>query len=85
MKNRARPSTAAASTAGSRWSRTARLGSRKWSPLFDYILHHIGLVAYDDGAPTDTARLAAFKNNMIHAAVKTCATLRPSVDISLSE
>jgi ketol-acid reductoisomerase len=66
-------------------STTARLGSRKWAPRFDYILHQIGLVAYDEGAPTDTARVAAFKNSMIHAAVKTCATLRPSVDISLSE
>lgn len=66
-------------------STTARLGSRKWAPRFDYILHQIGLVAYDDGAPTDTAKVEAFKNNMIHDAIKTCATLRPSVDISLSE
>ncbi|MBU0910147.1 MAG: ketol-acid reductoisomerase, partial [Proteobacteria bacterium] len=65
-------------------STTARLGSRKWAPRFDYILHQIGLVAYDEGAATDTAKVEAFKNNMIHAAIKTCATLRPSVDISLS-
>ncbi|MBU4263977.1 MAG: ketol-acid reductoisomerase [Proteobacteria bacterium] len=65
-------------------STTARLGSRKWAPRFDYILHQIGLVAYDEGAATDTAKVAAFKSNMIHAAIKTCATLRPSVDISLS-
>ncbi|MCD6389068.1 MAG: ketol-acid reductoisomerase [Desulfobulbaceae bacterium] len=66
-------------------STTARLGSRKWAPRFEYILHQIGLVAYDNDEPTNTKRVEEFKNNKIHDAIITCATLRPSVDISLSE
>jgi ketol-acid reductoisomerase len=66
-------------------STTARLGSRKWAPRFDYILHQIGLVAYDNNEPADAAKIEAFKNNMIHGALKMTATLRPAVDISLSE
>lgn len=66
-------------------STTARLGSRKWAPRFDYIISQIGMVAYDEGAPADAAKIESFKNNMIHGAIKTCATMRPSVDISLSE
>lgn len=66
-------------------SNTARLGSRKWAPRFDYILHQIGVVAYDNNEPTIDSKIEAFKNNMIHDAIKTCASLRPAVDISLSE
>ncbi len=66
-------------------STTARLGSRKWAPRFEYILHQLGLAAYDNNEPTKTARVEEFKNNKIHDAIKTCATMRPSVDIFLSE
>lgn len=64
---------------------TARLGSRKWAPRFDYLIEQLGVAAYDNGTPTNTAKVEAFKNNKIHNAVITCATLRPSVDIFLSE
>ena len=66
-------------------STTARLGSRKWAPRFDYNLSQQALVAYDQGKPADGGLLEAFKNHKIHAALATCATLRPSVDISLTE
>ncbi len=66
-------------------STTARLGSRKWAPRFEYILHQLGLAAYDNNEPTNSKRVEEFKNNKIHDAIKTCATMRPSVDIFLSE
>jgi ketol-acid reductoisomerase len=66
-------------------STTARLGSRKWAPRFDYNLSQQALVAYDQGKPSDPEMIEAFKAHKIHGALATCATLRPSVDISLSE
>lgn len=66
-------------------STTARLGSRKWAPRFDYYLTQQALVDYDQGKGADAGLIAAFKNHKIHAALATCATLRPPVDISLAE
>lgn len=65
-------------------STTARLGSRKWAPRFDYNLSQQALVAYDEGKPADAALIESFKTHKIHGALATCATLRPSVDISLT-
>lgn len=64
-------------------STTARLGSRKWAPRFDYNLSQQALVAYDAGKPTDTALIEAFKNHTIHGVLAACAALRPSVDIAV--
>ncbi len=64
---------------------TARLGSRKWAPRFDYNLSQQALVDYDNGAAVNDELISAFKNHKVHAALATCATLRPSVDISLSD
>ncbi len=66
-------------------STTARLGSRKWGPRFDYNIQQQAFVAYDEGATADQKLVNAFKNHMIHAALATCATMRPSVDISFTE
>lgn len=66
-------------------STTARLGSRKWAPKFDYNIMQQALVAFDAGKPADTELINAFKNHMIHGVLATVATMRPSVDISLSE
>jgi len=63
-------------------STTARLGSRKWAPRFDYNLSQQALVAYDEGKPTDTALIDSFKNHKIHQALATCASFRPPVDIA---
>ncbi len=64
-------------------STTARLGSRKWAPRFDYNLSQQALTDYDLGKPASQELIASFKNHKIHAALATCATLRPSVDIAL--
>jgi ketol-acid reductoisomerase len=65
-------------------STTARLGSRKWAPRFDYNIMQQALVDFDAGKPADDQLVNAFKNHMIHDVLATVATMRPSVDISLS-
>jgi len=64
-------------------STTARLGSRKWAPRFDYNLSQQALVEFDAGKPADKGLIEAFKNHMIHGVLATCAALRPSVDIAV--
>jgi ketol-acid reductoisomerase len=66
-------------------STTARLGSRKWAPRFDYNIQQQAFVDYDGGRPVDQNLIAAFKSHKVHQALAVCATMRPSVDISLSE
>ncbi|MBU0479492.1 MAG: ketol-acid reductoisomerase [Proteobacteria bacterium] len=63
-------------------STTARLGSRKWAPRFDYNLSQQALCEYDAGKGADAKLIDAFKNHKIHGALATCATMRPSVDIA---
>jgi ketol-acid reductoisomerase len=62
-------------------STTARLGSRKWAPKFDYLLTQQTYVQLDEKQPTDGKLVAAFKSNVIHKALAACAKLRPTVDI----
>lgn len=64
-------------------STTARHGSRKWAPRFDYNLSQQALVAFSNDAPVDPQLMTNFKNNMIHESIIACATLRPSVDIAV--
>lgn len=64
-------------------SYTARLGSRKWAPRFDYNLEQQAYVSVDEGAAVDAEKEAAFLNNPAHIAVANCCALRPSVDISV--
>lgn len=64
-------------------STTARLGSRKWAPRFDYILEQVAYPALDAKKPVDAKLIEAFKKNSVHAAVVECCKLRPTVDISL--
>jgi ketol-acid reductoisomerase len=64
-------------------STTARLGSRKWAPRFDYILEQLAYPALDEKKPADADLINKFKNNKVHKAVEECCKLRPSVDISL--
>ncbi|MFP4382819.1 MAG: ketol-acid reductoisomerase [Spirochaetia bacterium] len=64
-------------------STTARLGSRKWAPRFDYILSQLAFPAVDRNAPADPDMLKKFKNNKIHQVLEVTGSLRPSVDISL--
>ena len=66
-------------------STTARLGSRKWAPKFDYNIQQQAFVDYDANKPADDTLIAAFKNHKVHEALAVCATMRPSVDISFTE
>ena len=62
---------------------TARLGTRKWAPRFDYILDQQAYVAVDEGIQVDEELKQDFLNHEVHAALAVCAELRPSVDISV--
>ncbi|KAM7495046.1 hypothetical protein LguiB_029655 [Lonicera macranthoides] len=64
-------------------STTARLGSRKWAPRFDYILTQQALVAVDNGTPINRDLISNFLSDPVHGAVEVCAQLRPTVDISV--
>ncbi|CAI7902515.1 unnamed protein product [Closterium sp. NIES-53] len=65
-------------------STTARLGSRKWAPRFDYNLSQQAFVAVDNNTPVDASIIAAFKSDPVHDALAGCASLRPSVDIAVT-
>lgn len=64
-------------------STTARLGSRKWAPRFDYILTQQAYVAVDKGSAINQDLLSNFLSDPVHGAIEVCAQLRPSVDISV--
>jgi len=64
-------------------STTARLGARKWAPRFDYNIAQQSLPGLRQAAVNPTL-IDAFKSHAVHDAMKVCATLRPSVDISLT-
>ncbi|PWA48873.1 ketol-acid reductoisomerase protein [Artemisia annua] len=64
-------------------STTARLGSRKWAPRFDYNLTQQALVDVDNGAPINQELVKKFFEDPVHEAVSVCAELRPTVDISV--
>ncbi|KAG6407087.1 hypothetical protein SASPL_130069 [Salvia splendens] len=64
-------------------STTARLGSRKWAPRFDYILTQQALVAVDNGSPINQDLMGNFLSDPVHGAIEVCAQLRPTVDISV--
>jgi ketol-acid reductoisomerase len=63
-------------------STTARLGARKWAPRFDYMLTQQAYPAIDDEQQTvDTTPFTSFEGHVIHDVLRTCAQMRPSVDI----
>lgn len=64
-------------------STTARLGSRKWAPRFDYILMQQAYVAVDNSSSINQDLIGNFLSDPIHEAIQVCAQLRPSVDISV--
>ncbi len=64
-------------------STTARLGSRKWAPRFDYILRQQTFTALDQGNQVDEALFDNFIHSDIHQVLSVCAKLRPSVDIAI--
>jgi len=64
-------------------STTARLGSRKWAPRFDYNLEQQAYAAIDNDSAVDQDVVAAFLGHAVHDALSVCTTMRPSVDISV--
>ncbi len=64
-------------------STTARLGSRKWAPRFDYALYQQAFPKIDEGAKIDTGLIENFRSHPVHQALSVAAELRPSVDISV--
>ncbi|GAA2055479.1 hypothetical protein GCM10009839_75170 [Catenulispora yoronensis] len=60
---------------------TARLGSRKWAPRFDYLLAQAAYPPIDAKQEIDGTPFASFLAHPVHAVLATCAGLRPSVDI----
>ena len=63
-------------------STTARLGSRKWAPRFDYNLMQQAIPHINEKAGNG-APFEQFNDHPVHDALATCSTLRPSVDISV--
>lgn len=51
-------------------STTARLGSRKWAPRFDYILEQIAFTEIDEGATINEKLVSDFLANPVHDAIK---------------
>lgn len=47
-------------------SYTARLGSRKWAPRFDYMLQQQAYVAYDQEEDMGTQNFANFMKDPVH-------------------
>ncbi|GLZ02017.1 hypothetical protein [Actinoplanes sp. NBRC 103695] len=63
-------------------STTARLGSRKWAPRFDYLLTQTAYPAVDhQTAVLDATLIKAFEDHPIHEVLRVCGQMRPSVDI----
>ncbi len=62
-------------------STTARLGSRKWAPRFDYVLTEQAYSALDAKETLESERVDGFKQHQILDVLAKCAELRPSVDI----
>jgi ketol-acid reductoisomerase len=62
---------------------TAKTGSRKWAPRFDYILDQLAYTAVDNGVPVNEDLIKEFETHRVHQAVEECCKLRPAVDISL--
>ena len=61
-------------------SYTARLGSRKWAPRFDYVLDQQAYVAVDNGTAMSNAEAVnEFKSHPVHKALAACAEMRPPV------
>lgn len=64
-------------------STTARLGSRKWAPRFDYNITQQAFVAIDRGDDLSDGPFASFADHPVHDALAKCAELRPPVDIAV--
>lgn len=62
---------------------TARLGSRKWAPRYDYMLMQQAAPIWAEGKGEDDALWQKFLDHPVHKALATAAAMRPSVDIAV--
>ena len=62
-------------------STTARLGSRKWAPRWDYVAMQQVLSVIGPDSKTDIGLINAFENHPVHEALAVCASMRPPVSI----
>lgn len=65
-------------------STTARLGSRKWAPRFDYALTQSVYPVLEAGEP-DKGLMEKFRSHEVHEALATALKFRPSVDIAVQQ
>lgn len=66
-------------------STTARLGSRKWAPRFDYIFtQQTYPLIKDRSLELSTKPFDDFLSHSVHGAYEVCQKLRPSVEISVT-
>jgi ketol-acid reductoisomerase len=61
---------------------TARTGSRKWAPRWDYVTMQ-QILPIINGTNIDEERIDAFEKHPVHDALAVCAKMRPPVDISV--
>jgi ketol-acid reductoisomerase len=66
-------------------STTARLGTRKWAPRFDYALEQqaFTVIDSDDEGGTAGAHFKNFEKHPVHDVLKAVGKMRPPVDISV--
>lgn len=62
---------------------TARLGSRKWAPRYDYLLMQQAEPLWAEGKGENETIWAKFLGHPVHAALAAAASMRPSVDIAI--
>jgi ketol-acid reductoisomerase len=62
---------------------TARLGARRWGPIFEAAYRREVLPAIDAGADADPQALVALRDHAIHGVLDTLRDFRPSVDIAV--
>ena len=64
-------------------STTARLGTRKWAPRFDYAVTQSVLPKVRTSTARDEALFQHFLDSELHQALAVCLDLRPPVAISV--
>jgi ketol-acid reductoisomerase len=64
-------------------STTARLGARKWGPIFEAALTRTCYPAADRGHPADDRPFEAFLTHPVHDVLAKLTTFRPTVDIAV--
>ena len=64
-------------------STTARLGARRWGPVFEAAFSRVVLPALDQGAGPDPALMEAFRGHTLHQVLATLSRFRPPLDIAV--